>query len=83
MSPAAAAEAVAEVLQGQCLMDIDQALAQLELPGDLINNMDFCHALDNLVFCCGDCGWWCEASEEADPEETGRPHDTICEDCAD
>ena len=80
MTPWEIAEKVAEELQGQCLKDIDRLLDDLGDP-EIKDLTAFHHELDNLVFCCSDCGWWCEASEEADPDETGRPHDTICEDC--
>lgn len=32
--------------------------------------------IDNDIFLCEDCGWWCEISEESE-EEPGK-----CEDCA-
>lgn len=76
-----AVEAVAECLRGQCVLDIDGALDQLGLDPALRDDRDFLSMLDNEVFCCADCGWWCEISEMADPE--GRPHDTVCDDCAD
>jgi hypothetical protein len=33
-------------------------------------------AIDDAMFECEDCGWWCEAAEESDNDK-GR----ICEDC--
>lgn len=82
MTPFEMADKVADLLQGQCLLDIPQALEELEFPPEMQDDRDFLHALDNLVFLCADCGWWCEISEEADPETIGRYHDTICDDCA-
>jgi len=36
--------------------------------------------VDEHIFCCGACGWWCETSEMADDWEdfTDEP---ACEDC--
>ncbi len=34
-------------------------------------------AIDNAIFYCSCCGWWCEISEMADTDEI----DQICEDC--
>lgn len=47
----------------------------------LENDAEFCAHLDQLVFCCEECGWWCEQGEmaEEDPEGLGRQ---ICDDCA-
>ena len=35
--------------------------------------------VDNHIFCCEECGWWCEMSEMSDDEE----HDWTCSDCVD
>lgn len=35
-------------------------------------------ASDELMFCCGDCGWWCDASEANECPDGGED---ICDDC--
>jgi len=47
----------------------------MEAAGD---DQDFLQALDQLVFCCDDCGWWCEISEMID---TGDSSEQVCDDC--
>lgn len=51
---------------------LDAALDELQLrvePADLV-------ALDQIVFLCDECSWWCEASDMAEGDEW------ICGDCA-
>lgn len=38
--------------------------------------MAFCERLDELVFCCDTCGWWC-SMDEANDNDSGYN----CEDC--
>lgn len=35
--------------------------------------------IDNTIFLCDECGWWCEISENA---ETDDSDEMICQDCA-
>jgi hypothetical protein len=73
----AKAHAVATTLQGTC-MHLEQALEQHECE-DLENDSAFLLELDNTVFCCETCGWWCEQSEMAE-----RVDDRwICQECTD
>jgi hypothetical protein len=37
-------------------------------------------ALDQLIFCCEECGWWYEISENA---ETDDDSEMICQGCED
>jgi hypothetical protein len=43
---------------------------------DLIDYMPFLEYLDNHIFLCESCGWWCELSEMAITEEI-----CICDQC--
>ncbi len=67
------AQEVADFLQGTCAM-LHGALAEFDCE-ELEDDDKFCSCLDNLVFCCDDCGWWCEAGDYG--EEDGK-----CEDCS-
>ena len=39
---------------------------------------NFCAALDELVFCCAECGWWCETGEACE----GDSGEDVCSDCS-
>lgn len=73
-----AARKVAEVLQGTTLITIEQALVQIEANPALETDQTFCGELDQLVFECNECGWWCELSEMSNRPE----YDYVCDDCA-
>lgn len=45
---------------------------------DLIDHAPFLHYLDNHIFLCDVCGWWCELSEAAEDSDT-----VVCTDCYD
>jgi hypothetical protein len=70
------AEEIAHELQGTC-MSLGSVLERHEMEG-AEDDLDFCHALDALVFECEKCGWWFEQSEMAQNQD-----DWICEDCHD
>ena len=36
--------------------------------------------IDEQIFLCDICGWWCEVGEEADEQPMGE---MICQECAD
>lgn len=42
---------------------------------DLIDHMPFLYYLDNHIFLCDGCGWWCSISESSENV------DTECTDC--
>lgn len=65
-------EEIANELQGTC-QHLGTVLERHDMDG-MDENMDFCLALDNLVFCCD---WWFEISECADE---GHSHG-ICFEC--
>lgn len=67
-------EQVADDLRGTC-----RTLAEVLEWHDAVHiedNADFCSGIDDLVFCCSECGWWCETSEMEDPDSWR------CADCA-
>lgn len=61
-----AAEVAAE-LEGTAL-----SLAEVATSEE-INDSVFCALLDNHVFCCEVCSWWCEVGDGVD---------NVCADCA-
>jgi hypothetical protein len=57
-------------LQGTC----EELYSFLEREAeDLIDHMPFLNYLDNHIFLCDGCGWWCELSEMSD--------EGVCRDC--
>lgn len=61
-------EEVAAALLGTC-RTLEEFASE-----DEINDLQFCRELDDLVFCCDECGWWC-GTEEAN--DLGF----VCDDC--
>ncbi len=44
--------------------------------------MEFCTALDNALFLCSVCGWWCEAGDWVTPDEPGyNANEETCSQC--
>jgi len=68
---------VAYDLQGTC-QSLTEALEKHDM-GEAEDDIEFCQALDELVFCCEKCGWWYEQNEMAEREDEAW----ICEDCTD
>lgn len=66
------AERVAEILVGQCMLDIEDALTQIGHE-ELRDDAEFLASLDERVFRCGGCDWWCSTDEQND--------DNQCDDC--
>lgn len=66
-------ETISQALQGTC-KSLAQALEEHGL-GHLEDDKDFLQGLDQEVFCCSQCDWWCEMSEMSEE------HDGICTDC--
>lgn len=62
----------ASQLQGTC-KSIPELGEEFEA---LLNDDAFCARLDELVFECEECGWWCEISEMSQNKEW------TCEECA-
>lgn len=67
------AEAVADRIVNQCMISMEQACEELG-----INPDDIADELDNLVFCCDECGWYC-STEELNNETDQN----LCDDCND
>lgn len=66
------AETIAEELRGTC-KTLECVLEENDAEG-LENSMEFCAQLDDIVFCCESCGWWCETSEMGNEQQ-------VCFDC--
>lgn len=71
-TPEELARIAADRLNGTCMAiyDLGEEFEEAEI------DAEFCAVLDQLVFCCEQCGWWFEQSEMAEGGEW------ICEACA-
>ena len=74
---------IAEDLQGTGKL-LDQAICDItdeEAEGlDEIENWQaLCDRVDQLVFLCECCGWWCEVGDYAEIQE--NPNGDVCSDC--
>lgn len=65
-------EAVVEQLRGQCIRDLPKVCGDLGVE----ETKELCEGVDQEVFCCESCGWWCDQSEMSDKDWT-------CDDCHD
>lgn len=65
---------IVEELQGTC-KTLDEVLTDKER-----DNEGLVEAIDECIFCCACCGWWCENSERHEDELDGED---VCEDCHD
>lgn len=78
ISPREAAERFADHVAGTASMsNIEDILEQLELP-PYADNSEFLQELDDKVFECDGCGWWCR-TEEANDAPNGCGY--LCDDC--
>lgn len=69
------AQQIADALRGGCEGDVSSACERLNVE----ETTELCMAVDQLIFCCECCGWWCDQSEMADSDLTGG--DWVCSDC--
>jgi hypothetical protein len=71
-------------LQGTC-MSLDEALMQLfdiDYMSDIENEMEVCQTIDNAIFLCYQCGWWCEAGDWITDESPNYVEgEEICSQC--
>lgn len=78
IGPVEAAETFANHVRGTASMSgVADILEQLGLPA-YEDDKTFCATLDQLVFECDCCGWWCDTDEVADVS-----NDMVCEECHD
>ncbi len=49
--------------------------------GEDAMDRDLTEAIDAEIFCCDECGWWCETCE-ADEGASAAASNDICQDCA-
>jgi hypothetical protein len=65
-------------LQGSCSTIAEQLEMRWELSEDDLTMEDFL-AIDDAIFCCTECNWWCPVSEET---ATAQGEDEFgCSDC--
>jgi hypothetical protein len=62
-----------EYLQGSCV-SLSEACDTFEIDEDTLSREEL-QELDNQIFNCETCGWWCEISEMQEEEH-------ICNDCS-
>lgn len=72
-------EEIIQHLNGTC-QSLDEALNTFEA-SDLLDYLPFLNYLDNEIFLCHECGWWCSISEEVS-EDYGK-QELTCSDCCD
>ncbi|QIG68128.1 hypothetical protein EVB55_193 [Rhizobium phage RHph_Y68] len=68
-------EEISESLRGTC-KSLEEVLDFYEMD-DAENDIEFLRDIDDKVFCCETCGWWCEISEVCDTVG----HTLICLEC--
>jgi len=75
---------VVDYLQGSC-KSIEEALIDVtddKVDGleSLSNWQELCSAIDDVMFLCAQCGWWCEAGDYAENQPDDCNGD-ICLEC--
>lgn len=65
-------------LSGTC--ESISSIIERDYPGMAEDDLDSNDhdSIDGEIFCCGDCGWWCDNDEMMLNEETGEEK---CNDC--
>lgn len=62
---------IVEFLQGTCMHTLDDAVQ--EVFGENFDSQELTQEelefLDNEIFKCGCCGWWCEISEMSEQDQ--------------
>lgn len=77
IGPVEAAETFADHVCGTATTSsIENILTELDLP-PYANDMTFCATLDQLVFECTSCGWWCGV-DELHYDDNGF----VCDECS-
>lgn len=78
---------VIEYLQGTC-KSIDEALneclddEEVQWMSDVENEMEFCGFIDERIFNCARCGWWCETGDWiTDEDPNWDPSEETCTQC--
>ena len=66
---------IAEELRGQCVLSLEDIAERDDLELDAADHA----AIDERVFCCTGCSWWCEIDEMSD-QVTDEWFCTDCED---
>ena len=66
----------ADALLGQCLKDLSDVLNDLGRP-ELENDTAFLAMIDERVFNCVSCGWWC-SQDECNESPLGE---WVCDEC--
>jgi hypothetical protein len=78
IGPVEAAELVADEIRDTTI-SLSEVLETLELPAEYVDNATFCATLDQLVFECVGCGWWCGTDETGQDSDGGELR---CDECA-
>ena len=67
----------AEMLEGTTDSLEDLVDRTIGIDDDTICTPEFLQALDTMVFCCAECGWWHRQRENATPDGD----EWICQEC--
>jgi hypothetical protein len=67
-----------EVFKGQCIHTDMEEMAREMFGEDIELTKDDFDIIDNEIFLCEGCGWWCESSEETTKEGLLERY---CNDC--
>lgn len=68
---------IAGMLIGQCQVSMDQAIEEVTGEELVTCPHEFLLSIDERVFCCDGCGWYCSADELNNDSD-----EQLCEDCA-
>lgn len=68
-------EQIVDDLRGQCARSLEDCLEEMGVDYLALDPADHA-AIDERVFCCEGCAWWCEAEELNN--ETDR---NLCDEC--
>lgn len=70
-------EQIIQYLQGTCMNTVDSALNELFSLSESDLTEEQMEHIDQELFNCDVCGWWCESSENA-----GTDGENVCNDCS-
>lgn len=69
---------IIEYLRGTC-QSADEVFEKFDTNFDDIT-LEEARVIDEHIFCCDACGWWCETSEMSEDWED-YADEPVCEDC--
>jgi len=70
---------IIESLRGTC-DSLDNQLEQRNLNADDLT-MEYHYQIDEQIFNCSTCGWWCERCDLSTKSEECETHELTCREC--